>query len=122
MLSRSTRLRSSRQLQRTVRRGVRVTRPCLVLHGVRKGETPSQVGFVVSKAVGGAVVRNRVKRQLRALVRPLVASQPFGVDVVVRALPAASVAHANLGGELSDAWVTLMRRLGVDAVIGSVSA
>jgi ribonuclease P protein component len=40
-------------------------------------------GFVVSKAVGNAVVRNRVKRRLRAAAHRVV-SQPLSVDVVVR--------------------------------------
>jgi ribonuclease P protein component len=68
---------------------------------------------VVSKAVGGAVVRNRVKRQLRALVRPLVAEVPVGLDVVVRALPSAAGGGAQLGDDLGGAWVTLMQRLEV---------
>jgi ribonuclease P protein component len=68
------------------------------------------VGFVVSKAVGGAVVRNRTKRRLRALMRPLVAGLPAGARVVVRASPAAaSASGAALDGDLRSA----LRRLGM---------
>lgn len=49
-----------------------------------------QVGFVVSKAVGGAVVRNRVKRRLRHAMRERVAGLPSAAVLVVRAQPAAA--------------------------------
>ena len=49
-----------------------------------------RVGFVVSKAVGNAVVRNRVTRRLRAIAGSQLGGIPAGVDVVVRALPAAA--------------------------------
>ncbi|WHF21407.1 ribonuclease P protein component [Kocuria rhizophila] len=44
-------------------------------------------GFVVSKAVGNAVTRNKVKRRLRELSASSVRDQPHGMDVVVRARP-----------------------------------
>ena len=47
-----------------------------------------RVGFVVSKAVGNAVVRARTKRILRHLAREHVADIPVNFDVVVRANPA----------------------------------
>jgi len=50
------------------------------------------VGFVVSRAVGGAVVRNRVKRQLRHAVRPHIGALPAGALLVLRGLPAAAAA------------------------------
>jgi len=50
----------------------------------RAGQPP-RVGFVVSKAVGNAVVRNRTKRVLRALVSARIGRLPDGVDVVIRA-------------------------------------
>jgi ribonuclease P protein component len=52
----------------------------------RAGQPP-RVGLVVSKAVGNAVVRNRQKRVLRALMSARVGQLPAGVDVVVRANP-----------------------------------
>jgi ribonuclease P protein component len=69
-----------------------------VVHlAVHPSEDPAQVGFVVSKAVGNAVVRNRVKRRLRHLTRErlsLLAGLPGSAVLVIRALPAAAAASA----------------------------
>ena len=127
MLPASNRLRSSAEFSRTVRGGVRVGRPTLVVHALRRADalqrvdgTPqaTRVGFVVSKAVGGAVVRNRVKRRLRALARPLVVgavgsvNEPSqgGLSVVVRALPAAVTQPARLADDLSTAWIAACQK------------
>lgn len=65
---------------------------------------PVQVGFTVSKAVGNAVTRNRVKRRLRHLTREhLLALEglPGRAALVVRALPAsAEASYATLGADL----------------------
>ena len=43
-----------------------------------------RVGFTVTKKIGGAVIRNRMKRRFRALARELVPSQGFvGADHVM---------------------------------------
>jgi ribonuclease P protein component len=74
------------------------------LHTGAGDDTPAQVGFVVSKAVGNAVVRNRVKRRLRHLTREHLAqlgALPGPVVLVVRALPAAAHAsYEELGRDL----------------------
>lgn len=63
---------------------------------------PVRVGFVVSKAVGNAVVRNRVKRRLRHLAREHVSSLPGSAVLVVRALPASATAtYAELARDLA---------------------
>jgi len=49
----------------------------------------ARVGFVVPRAVGGAVVRNRVRRRLRALMATRLEAQA-GLDVVVGASAAAA--------------------------------
>ncbi|GHA22855.1 hypothetical protein GCM10010372_23680 [Streptomyces tauricus] len=70
---------------------------------------PTRAGFVVSKAVGGAVVRNKVKRRLRHLMRTRVARLTPGSLVVVRALPGAGDAdHAQLARDLDAALERLM--------------
>jgi ribonuclease P protein component len=61
-----------------------------------------RVGLVVSKAVGNAVVRNRVKRRLRHIVRDHLTELPDSSELVVRALPAsAALDSAELAAELT---------------------
>lgn len=104
MLPAAARLRSSDDFRTTVRRGRRVGRPTLVLHVVSRPDSTCRAGFVVSKAVGGAVMRNRVKRRLRHMVAARLGDQVAGVDVVVRALPAAATAPDRLAGDFASAW------------------
>lgn len=88
--------------------GVRVGSRQLVVHARRspaRTDCPPRVGFVVSKAVGGAVVRNRTKRRLREIMRTHLGELPAGTDVVVRANPPAAQAtfaelRAAVGGLL----------------------
>jgi len=71
-----------------------------------------RVGFVVSRSVGGAVVRNRVKRRLRALVRPMVmVPTANGCNIVVRALPLSSVEPHRLPDDLKSAWSSAMAKV-----------
>lgn len=68
----------------------------MVVYLMRTDAPTRMVGFAVSKAVGGAVVRNRVKRRLRAIVTAELPSVPKGTSVVVRALPGAGAASFAL--------------------------
>lgn len=62
---------------------------------------PPRVGFVVSKSVGPAVTRNRVRRRLRHLMRERVPGLAPDSLVVVRAQPAsARASYGELGAEL----------------------
>jgi ribonuclease P protein component len=77
----------------------------------RAGQPP-RVGFVVSKAVGTAVVRNRTKRRLRALMAARLAVLPQGTDVVVRANPVAAQANSlELGAELDALLPKVLARM-----------
>jgi ribonuclease P protein component len=100
------RLRTSADFTSAVRGpgGSRSGGRLIVVHanqtGTRAG-LPPRVGFVVSKAVGGSVVRNRTKRVLRHLMAARVPGIPAGVDLVVRANPASSAATTpELSAEL----------------------
>jgi ribonuclease P protein component len=70
---------------------------------------PPRVGFVVSKAVGGSVVRHRVARRLRHLLRDRLDQFPSGTRLVVRALPrSATASSARLAADLDRALRVLL--------------
>lgn len=85
-----------------VRRGRRVPTGHTVMHvlaGASAG--PARFGFIVTKAVGGAVTRNTVKRRLRAVGHAVLPSVSAGTDVVIRALPGSDeVPWATLHSEI----------------------
>jgi len=109
VLTRVNRLTSTRLFAQTVRRGRRTGTSTLVLHLLPAEDGgPTQVGFVVSKAVGPAVKRNVVKRRLRHLARERLSSLPGSSVLVVRALPAAATASS---AELATDFDSALRRL-----------
>jgi ribonuclease P protein component len=76
------RLRDSEQFQRVKKEGRSWSHPLLVLCVLPNDLDYSRFGFSVSKRVGKAVVRNRVKRLLREAVRLRRALIPPGQDLV----------------------------------------
>jgi len=98
-----------------LRDGRRIGRPLLVAHIlIRPGsDEPAKIGLVVSRAVGPAVVRNRVKRRLRHLARGYLHVLPGGSLLVLRANPpAATASYADLADELGSVFRALLRRQG----------
>ncbi len=83
--------------------------PALVLYVSESDRRTARVGFVVSKAVGNAVMRNRVKRKLRHLMVPVLAAAPVSLDYVIRALPRA--ATSNLSETLDSALESCYEQL-----------
>lgn len=56
----------------------------LLVRDRRDGDPSKRVGFTVTKKIGGAVVRNRMKRRFRALAREIIPSRGFaGSDHVM---------------------------------------
>lgn len=104
-------MRRAEEFRRTVREGVRSGRRTLVVHVRLTDSPPPRVGFVVSKAVGNAVTRNRTRRRLRHGARTLLGVTPQSAHVVVRALPAAA-RGTDLLGDLDSAWRSCLAKLG----------
>jgi ribonuclease P protein component len=110
-------MRHPHDFRAAVRSGRRAGRPRLVVHlaapaaeSVDVAGPAAAVGFVVSRQVGPAVVRNRVKRRLRHLMLDRLDRLPAGSRAVVRANPAAaSASFAELAADLDAA----LRRLAV---------
>jgi ribonuclease P protein component len=76
---------------RAQKHGKRFRRPHLLLLVV-PGTAGARLGLTVSRKVGNAVVRNRVRRRLREIVRTQRSLLLDGWDHVVVALPAAAEA------------------------------
>jgi ribonuclease P protein component len=109
-------MRSPEEFKRTMRSGRRaggatLSGRLLPAAGLVPEDAGPKVGFVVSRAVGSAVVRNRVKRRLRELMRRRLASLPGGCLLVLRAHPAAAGAsQADLAADLDLVLERLLRR------------
>lgn len=116
MLPSENRLRRRADFTSAVRRGRRAGRRNLVVHlrhpdphGTEESPPLPRAGFVVSKAVGNAVIRHRVQRRLRHLVRERLPVLPAGSLVVVRALPGAGDAtYEQLARDLDAALGRLL--------------
>jgi ribonuclease P protein component len=106
------RLRRSDDFARTIRKGARAGRETVVAHCILEPSRPdSRVGFVVSKAVGGAVVRNRVRRRMRGAVLEQRELLPSGADLVLRALPPSAVAsYERIAADIRSATSTAARK------------
>ena len=106
-------MRRSRDFRETVAQGNRAGRPRVVLHvlyGLDTDDSVPNVGFVVSSAVGGSVVRHRVTRQLRHIMWAKLDVVPSGSRIVVRALPASATATSvELEADVDKA----LKRLGI---------
>jgi ribonuclease P protein component len=119
VLPAGSRLTRREEFTSAVRGGRRVGRPRLVVHlhvpvsAPEPADAAPRAGFVVSRAVGGSVVRHRVVRRLRHLVRPRLPLLPAGSQLVVRALPASADApSAVLAADLDDGLRSALRRIG----------
>jgi ribonuclease P protein component len=111
VLPRQARLRRRAEFSETIRRGRRAGSPAVVVHLLDgPAGQPATAGFIVSRAVGGAVVRNSVRRRLRHLVGDRLDRLPTGARLVVRATPASAQASSRtLAAELDRSLDRLMR-------------
>jgi ribonuclease P protein component len=118
-------MRHREDFTRAVRRGRRAGRPLLAVRllaptarldvtaaaTATSAAAPALVGLVVSRAVGPAVTRTRVKRRLRHLTAQRLDRLRPGALLVVRANPAsADASSAALGADLDRALDRVLRR------------
>lgn len=103
-MKRTYSLRRNVQFQSVYRRGKSCSNPTLVLLYLRRNDL--KVGISVSKKVGKAVTRNRIKRRLRECVHPLLSSLTAGHYVLVARAPAATASFQAL----NQALLSLLKR------------
>lgn len=93
-MKREQRLRSAADFSRVRQRAPRGwTHPLLVLYAMPNDLGRTRVGITVSRRVGKAVVRNRVRRRIREAGRLLLPRVAAGYDLVFVARPASAAAE-----------------------------
>jgi ribonuclease P protein component len=110
---RSVRLLRHADFDRVYKLGKRHFAACMTVFYLRRAEGDGpRVGFTVGRMLGGAVVRNRMKRRLREAVR-LHGPIPAAVDVVIN--PKKSILatpFADLRNEIRRAFVVIEKSVG----------
>ena len=106
------RLRKRQEFLRAAR-GAKWVTPGLILQcWQRDDDNSSRIGFTVTKRVGNAVVRNRVKRRLREVVQQDKAHVETGYDyVVIGRKSTIDREFSELGQDLSGAFHGIHRKM-----------
>ncbi len=114
MLPALNRLRSSKDFARVTKTGYRASTASLVIYLKDDLATQSepQIGFIVSKAVGGSVARHRIARQLRHAIKNHLTIIPPHSQVVVRVIKDA-LDKPDYSSELLQGFKKISQRMGV---------
>ena len=101
-------LKQNSDFRRLYAKGKSSANRFLVLYCRRNGRGVNRMGYTVSSKLGGAVVRNRVRRRLREIARLNAPALKTGWDIVVVARTRATDApYAELDRAYRDACAAL---------------
>ena len=100
VVKREERLTKPRQYTSVYSKGNSWVSPLLVMRALPNDMDVSRYGFSVSKRVGGAVVRNTIKRRLKEIVRTEQVKPGWDIVYIVR--PAAAKAEFSLLKETAE--------------------
>jgi ribonuclease P protein component len=107
-MRREQRLTKSKDFATVYGKGRAFSNKLVVLRPAANSLRRNRYGFVVGRGVGGAVLRNKVKRRLRGAIRSLPLESGWDVVVIARR-PAAAADYDRLRRSL----VGVLRRAGI---------
>ncbi len=101
-------LKQNSDFRRLYAKGKSSANRCLAVYCRRNGRGVNRMGYTVSSRLGGAVVRNRVRRRLREIARLNAPEMKTGWDIVVVARAhAVTASYAELDRAYRDACAAL---------------
>lgn len=97
MLKRENRIRKQKEFDKIYRQSkrinsknfrllIRFTTPEVITGGTQK-KVESKFGFIITKKVGNAVIRNKTKRRFRAIIREFLPDLKSSFEAVIIAFP-----------------------------------
>ncbi len=97
-MKKTFRIKKDAEFQEVFKKGKSVANRQFVVYSLKKSEQANyRIGLSVSKKVGNAVVRNRIKRYLRQTFLELTGQLPNDVELIVIARnPAATMSFAEV--------------------------
>ena len=96
MLSKAHRITKQKDFEQIFKKGKKLKEDFLILAVLNNSLDETRFGFIVSRKVSKkATLRNKIKRRLRALIKPQISQIKKGLDIAIMACP---------GLEVKDFW------------------
>ncbi|MBS1853294.1 MAG: ribonuclease P protein component [Acidobacteria bacterium] len=114
---RSARLLRHADFDRVYKQGKRHFAPHLTAFYLPRAEGQGfRVGLTVSRALGGAVDRNRIRRRLRDAIRQLMPLSQVGIDLVINPKKSLrTAAFSEVLRDLARTWDVVQQKVGSPA-------
>ena len=110
MLPSQSRLKRRSEFGRVYSKGRSYVTDLIVVYVLPRRDGATKVGFSVTKKLGGAVARNRIRRILQEAARPFVPNMKVGYSIVV--IARARAAEASFAG-ISEAFEATFGKSGI---------
>jgi ribonuclease P protein component len=106
----TTSLNKNHEFRRLYNRGKSAGSLYVVIYSRKNGSASNRLGITVSKKIGGAVQRNKVRRRLKEIYRLNEVNLNKGYDVVIVARVNSKTAKYS---ELEASVISILKRLGI---------
>ncbi len=85
-MKKKNRVRKSEEFQDLIHKGKKILNRSFVFYYLPKAEKENRIGITLSKKMGNAVVRNKIKRQVRMMCQDVFDfdSYPYDVILIIR--------------------------------------
>ena len=82
-MKKSYRIRKNEEFSRIIGEKHSISSACFVVYHSNKIEDHCRAGLSVSKKLGDAVTRNKIKRQVREMIKALIDFETYPKDIIV---------------------------------------